>query len=273
MTNFIAKKSLLVLSLLLLGTVQAQPLEDHHGREQRQLKGGPGANTDADVKMVANVTPAEATSMQMGMGMSLPMNQMALNAVGTQLVRYPNYPGLIYAPGIAQGSLNGLSGLQTNIANNYPAYPDPNMVGASPGFGAASSFGGAPGFGGTPSFGAAPGFGTGPGFSAAPGFGPAPGFGTAPGFGFGSYPGASSPAALMYGNPMSYPNPQLPNGFVPQPSVDNFSALNNIVNMANVQGLGGSNQGFYQNPQLPGLYAPAGGYMERMNMQGYAPAF
>ncbi|XP_026842755.1 uncharacterized protein LOC6593000 [Drosophila persimilis] len=229
MTNFIAKKSLLVLSLLLLGTVQAQPLEDHHGREQRQLKGGPGANTDADVKMVANVTPAEATSMQMGMGMSLPMNQMALNAVGTQLVRYPNYPGLIYAPGIAQGSLNGLSGLQTNIANNYPAYPDPNMVGASPGF--------------------------------------------APGFGFGSYPGASSPAALMYGNPMSYPNPQLPNGFVPQPSVDNFSALNNIVNMANVQGLGGSNQGFYQNPQLPGLYAPAGGYMERMNMQGYAPAF
>ncbi|XP_041447983.1 uncharacterized protein LOC111078964 [Drosophila obscura] len=231
MTNFIAKKALLLLSLLLLGTVQAQPLEEHHGREQRQLKAGPGAATDADVKMVANVTPAAVNSMQMGM----PMNQMALNAVGAQLVRYPNYPGLMYAQGIAQGALNGLNGLQTNIANNYPAYPDQNLVGAAPGF--------------------------------------APGFGATPGFGFGSYPGASSPSALMYGNSMAYPNPQLPNGFAPQPSVDNFAALNNIVNMANVQGLGGSTQGFYQNPQLPGLYAPAGGYMDRMSMQGYAPAF
>ncbi|XP_016991826.1 splicing factor 3A subunit 2 [Drosophila rhopaloa] len=254
MTKFVAKKALLLFTLLVLGTVQAKPLDreqdlnqDQHVRKERQLK--MAGSTDADVKMVANVTPA-AASQPMG----LPMNQMALNSVGGQLVRYPNYPGLIYS-GIAPApGINGIPGLQTNIANNYPSYPDPNLAGSAPGFNPFGSFG---------------------------------------------YPGVPQ----MYGNPLMYPNPQLPNGFVPNPAVDNYQSLNSIVNMANAQGLGGGNTGLYPAPQgfggvnsglypapqgfggansglypvpqanMQGLYPPPGGFLERMNMQAYAPGF
>ncbi|KAH8308878.1 hypothetical protein KR059_002750 [Drosophila kikkawai] len=241
MTKFVVQKALLLLSLLILGTVQAQPLDqDQHVRQERQLKAA--TTTDADVKMVANVTPA---TQPMGMAMPMPMNQMALSAVGGQLVRYPNYPGLIYpglAPGLPTGPLNGLNGipgLQTNIANNYPSYPDPNLAGQAP-------------VGGFNPFGA--------------------GYG-----GFGGYP---LPQPIYGGNSLMYPNTQLPNGFVPQPSVDNFQSLNSIVNMANVQGLGGASSGLYPAPQplpvqvnMQGLYPPTGGFLERMNMQAYAPGF
>lgn len=244
MTKFVVQKALLLLSLLLLGTVQAQPLQqDQHARKERQT-----ATTDADVKMVANVTPA-TQPMSMGLGMAMPMNQMALSAVGGQLVRYPNYPGLIYpglTPGLPTGpmpGLNGIPGLQTNIANNYPSYPDPNLAGQ---VGAFNPFGA--------------------------------GFGTGFGGGFGGYP-----SPIYGGNPgLMYPNPQqLPNGFAPQPAVDNFQSLNSIVNMANVQGLGGGSQGLYPAPQplplpqvnMQGLYPPPGGFLERMSMQGYAPGF
>ncbi|KAH8233039.1 hypothetical protein KR026_003463 [Drosophila bipectinata] len=228
MNGYVAqKKSILLVSLLVLAAVKAQPLDqEEHVRKERQLK---GTASDADVKMVAtNVSPAMATQ-PMTMTMGMPVNQMALNAVGSQLVRYPNYPGLIY-PGIAPG-LNGIPGLQANIANtNYPtAYPDPNLAGGLPG-----------GFGG-----------------------------------FGPY-GYPSPLPPMFGGSLGYPNPQLPNGFVPQPSVDNFQALNNIVNMANAQGLGGgypAPQPFPVQANMPGLYPPAGGFLERMNMQAYAPGF
>ncbi|XP_017124440.1 collagen alpha-2(IV) chain [Drosophila elegans] len=257
MTKFVVKKALVLFTLLVLGTIEAKPLDqnqDEHLRKERQLK-----STDADVKMVANVTPAGSAGSQpmtMGMGMALPMNQMALSSVGGQLVRYPNYPGLIY-PGIPQApGLNGIPGLQTNIANNYPSYPDPNLAGSAPGFNPFGSFG---------------------------------------------YPGVPQ----MYGSSLMYPNAQLPNGFVPNPSVDNFQSLNGIVNMANVQGLGGGNTGLYPAPQgfggissglypqapqgfggansgglypapqvnMQGLYAPPGGFLERMNMQAYAPGF
>ncbi|XP_017105917.2 collagen alpha-5(IV) chain [Drosophila bipectinata] len=228
MNGYVAqKKSILLVSLLVLAAVKAQPLDqEEHVRKERQLK---GTASDADVKMVAtNVSPAMATQ-PMTMTIGMPVNQMALNAVGSQLVRYPNYPGLIY-PGIAPG-LNGIPGLQANIANtNYPtAYPDPNLPGGLPG-----------GFGG-----------------------------------FGPY-GYPSPLPPMFGGSLGYPNPQLPNGFVPQPSVDNFQALNNIVNMANAQGLGGgypAPQPFPVQANMPGLYPPAGGFLERMNMQAYAPGF
>ncbi|KAH8280275.1 hypothetical protein KR018_001570 [Drosophila ironensis] len=236
MTGYIAKKALLLVSLLFLGSVQASPLnldeeQELHVRKERQLKGTPA--TEADMKMVANVTPTVTSQPMMTMAMGMPMNQMALNAVGSQLVRYPNYPGLIY-PGITGLSgLNGIPGLQTNIANNFPSYPDPSLAGGLPGFG---SFG---------------------------------------------YPPAALPP--MYGASLAYPNPQLPNGFVPQPSVDNFQALNNIVNMANIPGLGGATGGLYPPPQglppvqvnMAGLYAPPnnGGFLERMNMQAYAPGF
>lgn len=234
MTGYVAtKKSILLVSLLVVvASVRANPLDQvEHVRKERQLK---GAATDADVKMVAtNVSPAMA-SQPMTMTMGMPVNQMALNAVGGQLVRYPNYPGLIY-PGMAPG-LNGIPSLQTNIANtnypqpNYPtAYPDPNLAGGVPGFG-----------------------------------------------GFGPY-GYPSPLPPMFGGSLGYPNPQLPNGFVPQPSVDNFQALNNIVNMANAQGLGGgypAPQPFPIQANMAGLYPPAGGFLERMNMaQAYAPGF
>ncbi|KAH8372653.1 hypothetical protein KR009_002215 [Drosophila setifemur] len=238
MTNYGAKKAFLLLSLLLLESAQANPIDrdqdmDQHVRKERQLK---GSSTDADVKMMANVTPAVgsqpmAMGMGLGMGLGMPMNQMALNAVGGQLLRYPNYADLIY-PGPTPG-LNGFPGLQTNIANNYPSYVNPNLAGPVSGFGSFAPFG---------------------------------------------YPGSLPP---MYGNNLAYPNPQLPNGFVPQPSVDNFQALNNVVNMANVQGLGSGNSGFYPAPQplpvqvnMQGLYpAPAGGFLERMSMQAYAPGF
>ncbi|KAH8237441.1 hypothetical protein KR038_012093 [Drosophila bunnanda] len=235
MTKFVVHKALLLLSLILLGTIHAQPLDqDLHVRKERQLKAA--ATTDADVKMMANVTPA---TQPMGMAMAMPMNQMALSAVGGQLVRYPNYPGLIY-PGIAPGlptgplpGLNGIPGLQTNIANNYPSYPDPNLAGAAGGFNP---------------FGA----------------------------GFGNFGGYPVPQPIYGGNSLMYPNNQLPNGFVPQPSVDNFQNLNSIVNMANVQGLGGASSGLYPAPQplnMQGLYPPPGGFLERMNMQAYAPGF
>ncbi|XP_043645441.1 splicing factor 3A subunit 2 [Drosophila teissieri] len=260
MTKFVAKKAVLLLSLLLLGTVESKPLdweqdhiEDQHVRKERQLK--MAGSTDPDVKMVANVTPATA-SQPMSMAMGVPMNQMALSSVGGQLVRYPNYPGLIY-PGLSPApapGLNGVPGLQTNIANTYPSYPDPNLAGSVPGFNPFGSFG---------------------------------------------YPGV----APMYGNPLMYPNTQLPNGFVPNPAVDNFQSLNNIVNMANVQGLtggtsasypapqgfggvspglypapqgfGGANPGPYPAPQvnMQGLYPPSGGFLQPMNMQAYAPGF
>ncbi|XP_016946738.1 collagen alpha-2(IV) chain [Drosophila biarmipes] len=258
MTKFVAKKALLLLSLLLLGTAQAGSLDkdlDQHVRKERQMK--MAASTDPDVKMVANVTPTTASQpMQMTMGMALPMNQMALSSVGGQLVRYPNYPGLVY-PGIGpQPGLNGIPGLQTNIANNYPSYPDPNLAGSAPGFNPFGSFG---------------------------------------------YPGVPP----MYGSPtLPYPNPQLPNGFVPNPAVDNYQSLNNIVNMANAQGLGGGSSALYPAPQgfggvssglpfnpsqgfggpssgiypapqvnMQGLYPPAGGFLGGMNMQAYAPGF
>ncbi|KAH8254807.1 hypothetical protein KR032_012299 [Drosophila birchii] len=243
-SKFVVHKALLLLSLILLGTVQAQ---DQHVRKERQLKAAAAA-TDADVKMVANVTPA---TQPMGMAMSMPMNQMALSAVGGQLVRYPNYPGLIYpglAPGLAPGltpglstgplpGLNGIPGLQTNIANNYPSYPDPNLAGQAGGFNP---------------------------------------FGT----GYGNFGGYPVPQPIYGGNSLMYPNAQLPNGFVPQPSVDNYQNLNSIVNMANVQGLGTANSGLYPAPQplpvqvnMQGLYPPPGGFLERMNMQAYAPGF
>ncbi|XP_017038786.1 U1 small nuclear ribonucleoprotein C [Drosophila ficusphila] len=254
MNKFVAKKAVLLLALLILGTAGANPLDreldqDNHVRKERQLK--PAASTDADIKMVANVTPATA-SQGMTMAMGMPMNQMALNSVGGQLVRYPNYPGLIY-PGITPPpGLNGIPGVQTNIANNFPSYPDPNLGGSLPGF---NPFG---------------------------------------------YPGVPP----MYGNPIPmYPNPQLPNGFVPNPAVDNFQSLNNIVNMANVQGVNGGSSGLYPAPQgypvpapglypspqgfggpnsglypasqvnMQGLYPPPGGFLERMTMQTYAPNF
>ncbi|XP_017068782.1 collagen alpha-1(IV) chain [Drosophila eugracilis] len=256
MTKFVAKKAVLLLSLLLLGSLEAKPLDkeqdqDQHVRKERQLK--VTGSTDPDMKMVANVTPATA-SQSMTMAMGVPMNQMALSSVGGQLVRYPNYPGLIY-PGIAPApGLNGIPGVQTNIANNYPSYPDPNLPGAAPGLNPFGQFG---------------------------------------------YPGVPP----MYGNNLMYPNPQLPNGFVPNPAVDNYQNLNNIVNMANAQGLGGSNTGLYPAPQgfggansglypapqgfpgvnpgpypaaqinMQGLYPSPGAFLNPMGMQAYAPGF
>jgi len=118
------------------------------------------------------------------------------------------------------------------------------------------------------------------------------------GLGLGGYPG-NPQSNFMYGNPM-YGNPQLGNvngnGFGPQPGVDNFAALNNIINMANAQGLGAAPTGLY--PQagiggvagiggigggagvggvgmpIPGYFGGHGvGLDGGMNIHNYAPAF
>ncbi|XP_034479935.1 uncharacterized protein LOC117785807 [Drosophila innubila] len=186
----IAKKSLLLMALMLLSGCQAQPK-----REQRQLK-SPATGTEADVKMMtANMTPA---SPSMGMN----MNQM-----GMQLARYPGYPGLVFGGGAAPAA-SYLGG------NSYSGYPsDPSL-------------------------------------------------GLGYGLGLGAYPGQpQSNSGFMYGNPM-YGNPQLGNGngFGVQPGVDNFAALNNIINMANVQGLAaGPSAGLY--PQA-GIGAGFGDFLE-----------
>ncbi|KAH8371778.1 hypothetical protein KR093_008814, partial [Drosophila rubida] len=233
--KYAVKKSFLLISLMLVSSCQAQPLQEHNSREQRQLKSPAAA--EADVKMLAastaNMTPA-STAMQMPMA-GLPINQMSL-----QMARYPGYPGLMFGGGSAPVSpFLGVSGLQGGIANTYPTDPSLGL-----------------------------GYGLGIG---------------------GVYPGSPQSAGFMYGNGM-YPNGQFGagNGFGPQPGVDNFAALNNIINMANAQGLGAAPTGLY--PQagvggFGGIGAPLPGFvgginadagssiLERMNMHHYAPTF
>ncbi|XP_068147866.1 uncharacterized protein [Drosophila tropicalis] len=226
LNNFQVKSLVLALLMANVSHLHGQPLQDHHAREQRQLKqvampGGTATaaagTTEAEVQMMANTTPT--------MTMPMAMNQMGLS--GMQLARYPQ---LYYGPGAAYPL--PVPGLQTNIANNYPSYPNGGFPGA---------------------------------------------FGVPQGY----------PTGLMYPSPVFPPPPQqpqqqLPNGFVPQPSVDNYANLNNIVNMANIQGLQGAtttNNGFYPpppptgfqgGPVLPGLYPtpPNAGFMP-----AYASAF
>ncbi|KAL7735560.1 hypothetical protein ACLKA6_009525 [Drosophila palustris] len=225
------QQSLLLISLMLLASCQAQPTGD---REQRQLK-SPATGTEADVKMMtSNMTPAMTT-------MQLPMSG---NPMGMQMqmgmARYPGYSGLVFGGGAAP-------------AAPYPGYPtDPSL-------------------------------------------------GLGYGLGLGAYSGHPQAASgFMY--------PQLGNGngFGSQPGVDNFAALHNIINMANVQGFGAAPPtGLY--PQagigagiggvggvgvggagvgvgfggVPGVGMPIPGYFgeggnsifERMNMHHYAPAF
>ncbi|KAH8297229.1 hypothetical protein KR044_007623, partial [Drosophila immigrans] len=238
--KYAVKKSFLLISLMLVNSCQAQPLQEHNSREQRQLKSPAAA--EADVKMMAasagNMTPA-TTGMQMAMT-GLPINQMSL-----QMARYPGYQGLIFGGGSAPAApFLGVPGLQGGIANNYPSDPSLGL-----------------------------------------------------GYGMGAYPGNPQSAGFMYGNPM-YPNAQFGagNGFGAQPGVDNFAALNNIINMANVQGLGAAvpPTGLYPQAGVGGL-GPVGGVggvgmpipgflgginadagsslLERMNMHHYAPAF
>ncbi|ALC41468.1 CG13216 [Drosophila busckii] len=199
------KKSLLLLALLLINC-QAQPLEEQkqqQRREQRQLKNGA---SEADVKMMAgtaNMTPT--APMQLSLA---GFNQMPLG-----LTRYPNYPGLFYGAGAQAGApFLGMPGLQTNIANGYPGYSDPNL---------------------------------------------GLGFNTGANFGLGGFPGNPQNAGYMYGQPM-YGNQQLGTGFAAgAPNVDSFAALNNIINMANVQGLSGA-AGLYPQAGAAGLYPQAG---------------
>ncbi|XP_016928435.3 decreased expression in renal and prostate cancer protein [Drosophila suzukii] len=262
MTKFVAKKALLLLSMLLLGMVEAKSLDrreqdqEQYVRKERQLK--MAGSADPDVKMVANVTPTTSSQpMQMSMGMGLPMNQMALGSVGGQLVRYPNYPGLIY-PGVGpQPGLNGYPGLQTNIANNYPSYPDPNLAGSTPGFNPYGSFG----YPGLP-----PMYGNSPLAYPNPqlpnGFVPNPAVDNFQSLN--SIVNMANAQGLGGGNSGLYPAPQgfggVSSGFYPNPSPQEF---------------GGANSGVYPAPQLnmPGLYPPPGGFLGRMNMQAYAPGF
>ncbi|KAM8711424.1 hypothetical protein ACLKA7_000546 [Drosophila subpalustris] len=125
-----------------------------------------------------------------------------------------------------------------------------------------------------------------------PGYPTDPSLGLGYGLGLGAYPGhAQGASAFLY--------PQLGNGngFGPQPGVDNFAALHNIINMANVQGFGAAAPPTGLYPQagvgagiggvgvgvggVPGAGMPIPGYFgeggnsifERMNMHHYAPAF
>ncbi|XP_030387182.1 trithorax group protein osa [Scaptodrosophila lebanonensis] len=241
--------------LLLLVSGQAQPVQE---RESRQMKSG--APTEADLKMMAansaNGTPPAPMQpgmpVQLGMpmamaGLQMPINQLALNAASMQLARYPSYPGIFYGSGLAPGA--------TSLPNVQLQGPLPGLQGNL-----AAAY--------PTNFDA----GTLPGsFSGAPGA-----------FGFG-YPGNT--AGFMFGN--VYPSAQLqPNGFASQTpqTVDNYSALNNIINMANAQGLAGGSvpTGIYQQPgsvgQMPQQLTPypfGVGILDRMSMNanGYAPSF
>ncbi|XP_064547949.1 elastin [Drosophila montana] len=249
----IAHKSSLLLSVLLLlsSSCQAQPV-NAEAREQRQLKSSPAAAAEADVKMLAAST-ANMTPVSMPMGGMMAMSPMALGGgINMQLAQYPGYQaGMMPFLG-----LNGLpgAGLQTSIASGYPG--EPGM-----GFGLGAGAGGNPGFGlGAPTAG----FGLGA---------PTAGFGVgSPTAGFGV---GVPTAGFMYGNPL-YANPQLGAGFGPQPTLDNFAALNNIFNMQQAGGLYGQ----VAAGPLPGYFGGmaggldgGNGLLERMKMRSYAPGF
>ncbi|EDW57174.1 uncharacterized protein [Drosophila virilis] len=239
----IAHKSslLLLIAVLLLSSCQAQPV-NAEAREQRQLKSSPAAAAEADVKMLAAST-ANMTPASMPMAGMMAMSPMALGGgINMQLAQYPGYQAGMM-PFLGLSGLAG-TGLQTSIASGYPG--EPGM-----------------------------GFGLGAGAGTNPGFGlgaPTAGFGlgaSTAGFGLGA-----PTAGFMYGNPL-YANPQLGAGFGPQPTLDNFAALNNIINMQ-----AGGLYGQVAAGPLPSYFGgmAAGvdggnGLLERMKLRSYAPGF